>query len=392
VAPARPGQPLPAAGPRPRPAGLTGADPAAVFFTSGSTGEPKGAVCPHSGTVRLFRDCPFADYGPGQVIAMASAVPWDVLGLEVWSVLLNGGCSVVVEEPYLLPATLRALVAAHGVNSLFLTPTLFNLFVTEDLGAFEGIDQVMLGGEKVSPRHLRTFRERFPQSRLLHGYGPVESSIATTMHLVGPGDTELAEGVPLGDPVPGTGLHIRNDAGACAPGEIGELLISGTGLALGYLGDPERTARSFRTHLIEGQEVRVYHTGDLVHRTADGRLHFDGRADRQVKIRGHRIEPGEIEHAVQAVPGVGGSAVVPVPDPAGGFGALVLAYTGGAQAPSAEQLLVELRATLPAHLVPGRAVRLDALPLNGNGKLDQAAVLRLAAAAAPPAPAARASA
>ncbi|MFI9331090.1 amino acid adenylation domain-containing protein [Kitasatospora sp. NPDC052868] len=364
---------------RPVPVVEIGPDsPAAVFFTSGSTGEPKGALSPHAGTVRLFEDCPFAELGPRTVMPLTSAVPWDALTLELWSVLLNGGCSVVVDEPYLLPAALRGLVADHGVNCLSLTSTLFNVFVDEDLEAFAGVDQVFVGGEKVSPRHLAALLERFPGLRLLHCYGPVETTLFATVHPVRPGDCALPEGVPLGTAVPRTGLYVHDGERFCGPGETGELLISGDGLATGYLGAPERTARAFPTVEIDGVATRVYRTGDLVHRTADGRLHFDGRADRQVKIRGHRVEPDEVERAALALPGVHQCAVVPLPDGAGGCRGLALAFTTGrAQHPTEAELTARLAARLPAYLVPHTVLRLDALPLNPNGKADAAGLLRL---------------
>ncbi|MFF2039439.1 amino acid adenylation domain-containing protein [Kitasatospora sp. NPDC058170] len=371
-----PGRPIPG---RPVPVVEIGPDsPAAVFFTSGSTGEPKGALSPHAGTVRLFDGCPFAELGPRTVMPLTSAVPWDALTLELWSVLLNGGCSVVVDEPYLLPAALRELVAEHGVNCLSLTSTLFNVFVDEDPEAFAGVDQVFVGGEKVSPRHLAALLERFPRLRLLHCYGPVETTLFATVHPVRPGDCALPEGVPLGTAVPRTGLYVHDGERLCGPGETGELLISGDGLATGYLGAPERTAQAFPTVEIDGVATRVYRTGDLVHRTADGRLHFDGRADRQVKIRGHRVEPDEVERAAGALDGVHQCAAVPLPDGAGGCRGLALAFTTGRrQRPTGDELTAHLAARLPAYLVPHTVLRLDALPLNPNGKADAAALLRL---------------
>ncbi|MFF2576619.1 amino acid adenylation domain-containing protein [Streptomyces goshikiensis] len=354
--------------------------PACVIFTSGSTGEPKGALSPHAGTVRLFQDCPFADLGPTTVMPLAAAVPWDALSLELWSVLINGGCSVVVEEPYLLPATLRDMVTRHGVNAVFLTSALFHLFVDEDLDALAGIGHLLVGGERVSPRHLAAFVDAHPEAAALHCYGPVEATIFTTVHRVRPEDCAHPEGVPLGSPVPRTGVYIWNGQRECGPDEVGELLVSGAGLALGYLGDEERTARSFPVLELAGQPVRVYRTGDLVHRTPDGRLHFDGRADRQVKIRGQRIEPAEVEQAAGLLPGVRRCAAVAVPDGSGGYRELVLAFTVTEGVATDEaQVLAALRERLPRHLVPQRTVQLETLPLTGNGKLDAAALLKAAA-------------
>ncbi|MFJ8299086.1 amino acid adenylation domain-containing protein [Streptomyces sp. NPDC094447] len=379
LSPPRPEDGRPSTPPVPLPPAPVTADrPATVFFTSGTTGEPKGVLSPHSGTVRLFADCSFAELGPRTVMPLTSAVPWDALTLELWSMLLNGGTSVVVDEPYLLPAKLRSLVAEHGVNCVSLTSTLFHMFVDEDIDAFTGVSQVFVGGEKVSPARLGSFLERFPSARLLHCYGPVETTLFATVHQVRPQDCTLPGGVPLGAPVARTGLYIQNGDQPCAPGERGELLISGAGLALGYLGDPERTTLSFPTLRLDGSDRRVYRTGDLVHRTADGRLHFDGRADRQVKIRGHRIEPAEVEQVAGAYPGIRQCAAFPLPDGAGGHGALALAYTATpGREPTAHDLEEHLRRTLPPYMLPSSLLQLATLPLNANGKLDTAELLRL---------------
>ena len=359
-------------------ASVDGDSPASVFFTSGTTGEPKGAVSPHRGTVRLFQDCTFATFDEATVMPLTAALPWDALTLELWAVLLNGGCSVVVDEPYLLPARLDELVARHGVNTVHFTSSLFNMFVNESVQSFAKLSQVLVGGERVSPRHMERVLHRFPQLHLVHCYGPVESTLFASTRRVEPEDCRRPDGVPLGTPVPNTGLHVWNGTRLCGPGEVGELLISGDGLALGYLDDADETAQRFPRMAIGGVSLRVYRSGDLAHWSADGTLHFDGRADRQVKVRGHRIEPAEIEQAALAASGVGECAAVPVPGPSGAYDGILLAYTSRVVPPTAESdLLDRLRAQLPPHLVPAEVVRVEALPLNDNGKLDAGALLTL---------------
>ena len=373
----------PAAGPErpaPPPVGpISGQSPASIFFTSGTTGEPKGAISPHRGTVRLFQDCTFAEFGPSTVMPLASAVPWDALTFELWSVLLNGGCAVVVDEPYLLPGKLRELIRDHGVNTVSFTASLFNLFVDEDIASLDPLSQVFVGGERVSRPHLARLTERLPDLHLVHCYGPVESTLFASTHRIRPEDLDGGEGVPLGPPVPNTGLHVWNGERLCGPGEVGELLISGDGLAVGYLGDPDRTAQRFPVMTIRGARRRVYRSGDLAHWSPQGTLHFDGRTDRQVKIRGHRIEPAEIERTAATLSGVGECAAVPVPGDAGGYERLVLGYTGRGNTPADEADVLDLlRAELPAYLVPDMVIKLDAMPLNDNGKLDADALVDIA--------------
>lgn len=357
---------------------VAGDSPAAVYFTSGTTGAPKGAISPHRGTVRLFQDCTFATFDERTVMPLTAAVPWDALTLELWGVLLNGGRSVVVTEPYLLPGRLNELVARHGVNTVSFTSSVFNLFAEESVASFAGLSQVFVGGERVSPGHLERVLRRFPELHLLHCYGPVESTLFASTHRVVLSDCGRPDGIPLGEPVPNTGLHVWEGTRLCGPGEVGELLISGDGLAAAYLDDADETARRFPTMTIGGVRRRVYRTGDLVHWSADGSLHFDGRADRQVKIRGHRIEPAEIERTALGIAGVGECAAVPVPGRGDAYDGILLAYTSRSATPVAEGQLRELlRAQLPSYLVPASVMRVAALPLNENGKLDAAALLAL---------------
>lgn len=358
---------------------VAGDSPASVFFTSGTTGEPKGALSPHRGTVRLFQDCTFAEFDRHTVMPLTSAVPWDALTLELWGVLLNGGVSVVVDEPYLLPSRLRELIRDNGVNSVSFTSSLLNMFVDEDLESFDGLRQVFVGGEKVSPRHLEKLLGRYPRLHVVHCYGPVESTLFASTHRVRLADCRREDGVPLGGPVPNTGLHVWDGVASCGPGQVGELLISGDGLAAGYLCDPVQTADRFVTLTIDSVQRRVYRTGDLVHWSDSGSLQFDGRADRQVKVRGRRIELGGLEASASALTGVAECAAVAVPNDVGGYGAVALVYVSRSTPPLDEQtMLGQLRATLPGHLIPDRVIRVTALPLNDNGKLDAKALLRIA--------------
>jgi hypothetical protein len=226
---------------------------------------------------------------------------------------------------------------------------------------------------------MKRLLQHYPQLHLVHCYGPVESTLFASTHRVGLADCDRTDGIPLGTPVPNTGLHVWNGSRLCRPGEVGELLISGDGLAIGYVGDPDQAAQQFPTMTLDGVNRRVYRSGDLAHCSGDGTLQFDGRADRQVKVRGHRIEPAEIERVALTVPDVGECAVVPVPGRTGGFDTVLLAYTSHAVPPIGEDDMAnQLVGQLPAHLVPGRVMRVSALPLNQNGKLDADALLRRA--------------
>ncbi|KOX37569.1 MULTISPECIES: non-ribosomal peptide synthetase [unclassified Streptomyces] len=359
-------------------AAAVGADGlACVFFTSGSTGRPKGVAVPHRALVRTFLHGGYADLGPDTVMPMVAAPYWDGGALEVFGPLLNGGCAVEVPRGPLDPAALRRLVRERGVNTLWLTSSLLNLIVDEDPGAFAGLRHVMTGGERLSPAHVARFLAAHPAVRLTNGYGPVESMVFVSAHPVTPADLDGADGIPVGTAIRDTLLAVVDPDGAPVPyGETGELLVGGGGLALGYLNRPEEDARRFTALDVPGRgPVRVYRTGDLVRMTPGGRLSYVGRADRQFKVRGFRVEPGEVERVLGRVEGVKECFLIPRRDAGGTVTGTVCAYTAEpGRAPAPEDLARAARGLLAGYLRPDRFVLLDALPLGPTGKADLRAV------------------
>ncbi|RKN44897.1 non-ribosomal peptide synthetase [Streptomyces hoynatensis] len=386
---APPREPLP---PPPgfRPAAVRGADPCTVFFTSGTTGTPKGVVSPHRATARLFRPGGFARFGADTVTALAAPVPWDAFSFELWSALLNGGTCVIVAEPYLSPAALRTAVTRHGTTTVWLTSSLFNMVVDEDPDAFTGLRQVLTGGERLSAPHVRRFLARHPGLTLLNGYGPVESTVFATTHRITAADCDRPSGIPLGRPVPGTEVCVARGDRVCAPGETGEICIAGEGLALRYLGAGALTERRFRTLRLGGRETRVYRSGDLGFLDADGLLHYLGRADRQLKVRGHRIEPAEVERGVErALPAVKYCRVLGRTDDSGTVRDLVAFCVPAQPGDPLEGAAAALHAALPAYQRPAAVVSVAGFPTTARGKLDERALLALVPgpppAAGPPA-------
>jgi mycobactin peptide synthetase MbtE len=336
-------------------------DPCAVFFTSGSTGRPKGAVSPHSGTVRLVDEETFGPFGPHTVMAQAGAQPWDLFSLELWAPLMAGGTTVLIDEPYLSGPLIRELKARDGLNTVWLTTSLFNMVVDEDPGCFTGLGMVMVGGERLSPPHIRSFLAAHPEIPLINGFGPVETTIFCSTHRIRMADCDVDGGIPVGLPMPRTRVYVLDDERVCADGDVGELCVAGDGLATGYLGDAELTRRKFPTVRLNGRLERVYRTGDLGLRDTSGLLHYRGRADRQLKIRGQRVEPAEVENVVSGLPGVGRCVVLPRFGPGGectGIDAAVTAANQAAVDPAV--LLEQLRALLPAFSIPSRLM--SALP------------------------------
>lgn len=358
----------PAAPNPPQPDEAVSSDPCCVFFTSGTTGTSRGALVPHAGTVLLFRDCRFAELGPGSAMLQAAPLPWDGMTLELWSMLMTGGTSLLLAgEPPVTARDVRVSVGA-GATLLWLTCTMFNLFVDEDLDCFRGLGHVLVGGERLSQPHVARFLDHHPGVRLTNGYGPAEVTVFVTTHEISSPDTEDPDGVPLGLAVPDTELLVMDDGEVCGDDVVGELCVAGPRLCLGYLGHPRHPA--FRDVAVGGRRRLVYATGDLVV-SRGGRLSFVARKDRQLKIRGTRVEPLELEGTISARPGIIACRVIPIIDEEGRATALAAFYTGSSSSELQQRVWEHLRQTLPQHLHPSALVPVESFPVTANGKLDE---------------------
>ncbi|MER5665058.1 AMP-binding protein [Streptomyces mirabilis] len=361
-------------------AGSGGADALCVFFTSGSSGAPKGVTASHRGLLRLAED--EACVVPGRMTTYQMASPaWDALAWELWVPLVRGGTCVLSGGERPTGPRVRAAIA-QGVDAIFLNTVLFNALVDDDIDCLSGLDLLLTGGERHSVRHLAACRRRHPGIRLLHAYGPSENTTFTTTHPLDAVDTDAE--VPIGGPVRGTDLWLLDEDRKPVPdGAVGEIVIGGEGLAIGYLGDPGETERRFPVLDLDGEPRRVYVTGDLGRWDEDGRLVFVGRRDRQIKIRGVRIEPAEIEAVIERVPGVRRAAVVALTDASGrttGLAAVV--SSEGGPLPARDLVTGAVTRELPAASVPERIAIVERLPKLSNGKVDHGALSALVPARA----------
>ncbi|HEX4959375.1 MAG TPA: non-ribosomal peptide synthase/polyketide synthase, partial [Thermoanaerobaculia bacterium] len=350
-------------------------DLAYVMYTSGSTGRPKGTAIPQRAIVRLLFETDYVKLGPDERIAHLSNVSFDAATFEVWGALLHGGTVVGIDrEAALSPQALAAEIEERGVTTMFITTALFNQLVREAPQGLTGLRNLLFGGEACDPRLVRQGLEKGSPQRLLHVYGPTESTTFATWHQV----TALpasASTVPIGKPLANTTAFVMDGGLRPVPvGVPGELLLGGDGLAQGYWRRPELTAERFIASPFGPAGSRLYRTGDLVRWLPGGALEFLGRIDQQVKLRGFRIEPGEIEAALAAHPVVS-AAVVKVWEPVPGDRRLAVWVVGkDGNAPDGKALRAFLEERLPAYMVPSAFVALPDLPLTPNGKVDRRAL------------------
>ncbi|MBO1420080.1 non-ribosomal peptide synthetase, partial [Streptomyces sp. FH025] len=355
---------------------------ALLYYTSGSTGRPKGVLVPHGAIADLVTAPDGVDLGPRDRMLVHSTVSFDAATFELWAPLVRGAALAVSPAERPTVEELVRDVERFGVTTVFLTTALFHHLAARQSRIFGVLRTVVVGGEALSAEHTGAVLRAFPWLELLNGYGPTEATTFTTVHPVTPADCEPGP-VPIGRPFGGARtLVLDPELAPVAPGTVGELWIAGERLAQGYLNRPELTAERFR-ELPDGS--LAYRSGDLVSQRPDGALEFHGRTDDQVKVRGFRIEPGEVEHALLQLPEIAEAAVVVrrAGQPDAALTACVVLAEGAR--PSTETLRTRLAGRLPAHLVPTAWTVLDALPLNTSGKVDRRALADAADPTAEPA-------
>ncbi|MFF1922168.1 amino acid adenylation domain-containing protein [Streptomyces sp. NPDC058221] len=356
-----------------RPAAVAGSAALAyVMFTSGSTGLPKGVGVTHADVVALTADSTWQS-GAADAVLMHSAYVFDASTFEIWAPLLHGGRIVVAPGSVLEARVLGDAVQEHGVTAVFLTTALFNVIAETDPGAFTGLGLVCAGGELASPDAMQRVAAVAPGARVLHVYGPTETTTFATRY-------DVAAGLPSGPPPIGRALDgmrlyvLDGSLGPVPPGVTGELYLAGRGVARGYAGLPGLTATRFVADPFDAAGGRMYRTGDLVRWTHEGQIAYVSRADSQVKLRGYRIEPGEIEGVLACCEGVADSFAVVREDTPGDRRLVAYVVPAHGERPEPTDLARAVGRSLPAYMVPSAFVLIDALPLTLNGKVDRSAL------------------
>ncbi|QXI14254.1 non-ribosomal peptide synthase/polyketide synthase [Pseudomonas zeae] len=346
-----------------------------IMYTSGSTGTPKGVMVPHRGIGRLVLNNGYADFNAQDRVVFASNPAFDASTMDIWGPLLNGGRVVIIDHQTLLdPHAFGRELSSSGATILFVTTALFNQYVQLIPQALKGLRILLCGGERGDPAAFRRMLAEAPTLRIVHCYGPTETTTYATTFEVRE-VAENAESVPIGGPIANTQVYVLDAYQQPVPmGVTGELYIGGQGVALGYLNRADLTAEKFLCDpFSEMPGALLYRTGDLARWLAPGQLDCIGRNDDQVKIRGFRIELGEIENRLLNCPGIKEAVVLARRD-GQDSPRLVAYYTAHDEHLDSAELHAQMHARLPEYMVPTAWVQLDVLPLNNNGKVDRKAL------------------
>ncbi len=338
-----------------------------VIYTSGTTGLPKGVMIEHHSISRLVINTNYIQLDASVRILQTGSLAFDASTFEIWGALLNGGCFCRPPEHAVLDATeMKHFVQQYGMTTMWLTASLFNQLVDMDISIFNGLKHLLVGGEKLSVHHVNKVKTAYPDLVVINGYGPTENTTFTACHRI---DKLYQQDIPIGQPVSNTQVLILDTKDELVPvGVAGEICAAGEGLARGYLNDPVLTKEKFVPYPFKPGE-RIYRTGDLGRWLPDGAIEFLGRKDEQVKVRGYRIEPGDIENHLLQHEAVKEAVVI-----AKDFGPdskELLAYVTLQEELDVEELREHLKNRLPDYMIPAYFTKLDQLPLTPNGKVNK---------------------
>ncbi|MHA4812444.1 amino acid adenylation domain-containing protein, partial [Flavitalea flava] len=344
-----------------------------VMYTSGSTGKPKGVMVEHRNIVSLVMGMEYPEIRQTDILLVTGSISFDATTFEYWSMLLNGGQLVLCEESALMDGDLlKKEIQERQVNIMWFTSSWFNQLVDTDITIFEGLETILIGGDKLSGDHIRKIQEACPTLEIINGYGPTENTTFSLTYSFK--EEEQAWRIPIGRPLSNRRAYILNgQQELCAVGIVGEICVGGAGLARGYLNGNELTAEKFIAAPFHTEhDFRLYKTGDLGRWLEDGNIEYIGRVDDQVKIRGYRIELGEIERVMEESGLVDQVVVLAKTDRSGNKRLVGYAVPGVGFGKTEIMRYLEMR--LPEYMVPSLLIELERMPLTPNGKTDKMAL------------------
>jgi amino acid adenylation domain-containing protein len=355
--------------------GIAGNDLAYIMYTSGSTGTPKGVMIEHKSVLRLVRSNSFIDFTRYDKCLSTGSISFDATTIEFWGMLLNGGKLVLCSQQSLLdPLKMTRIIREQKINVMWFTAGWFNQLVDSNVELFDGLEAVLVGGDKLSLPHIRMLRQAFPSLAIINGYGPTENTTFSTCYEF-PYETGQIGSTPIGKPIGNSSVYILNNRHKLQPvGWIGEICVGGHGLARGYVNHADLTEKKFIVHPYKANE-KIYRTGDLGRWLPDGNVEFMGRKDEQVKIRGFRVEPGEIEALLMQLPFVKQGVVLAKEDGTGDK--QLVAYIVSQEEFMVETIREYLATRLPAYMIPSAVISVPSIPLTVTGKTDKKYLLSL---------------
>lgn len=339
-----------------------------IIYTSGTTGKPKGILTSHKNVVRVVKDTNYITINSSDIILQLSNYAFDGSIFDIFGALLNGAQLVMIKKENLLDVKkLADCIVKKKVTVLFITTALFNVLIDYGLDSLLNIRKVLFGGERASHLHIKKALNYLGPNKIIHVYGPTESTVFATYNEVNELNEEITN-ISIGKPLGYTKIYILNDSLQFQPvGIAGELCIGGAGLAKGYLNHPDLTNNKFIGDPVEYGE-KIYKTGDLARWLPDGNIEYLGRIDHQVKIRGYRIELGEIEAQLLKIQGINESLVI-VQEEQIGLKRLC-AYWVGDPMLETNSIKKQLITSLPEYMIPSYFMRIDQFPLTPNGKIN----------------------
>jgi amino acid adenylation domain-containing protein len=345
-------------------------DLAYVIYTSGSTGEPKGVMVEQRNVIRLVKPSTFFPLDSDTILLSTGSISFDATIIEFFGTLLNGSKLILTSQNNLLDVhRLENSIKENKVNSLWMTASWFNNVVESNIKVFEHIKQLIIGGDIVSPTHVKKVFDCFENIKIVNGYGPTENTTFSTTFEI---KNKSYNAIPIGKPVPNSKTYILDDNFQLLPiGVIGQMYVSGAGVARGYLNNQELTSKKFIGNPFVKTE-RLYDTGDLCRWLSDGNIEFLGRKDQQVKIRGFRIELGEIENTILLYSKDFNQVVVEARML--NNNKVLVAYFVSSSNIDKSELQNFLQKRLPDYMIPSFYIVLDEMPLTLNGKIDRKAL------------------
>ncbi|WP_439876921.1 amino acid adenylation domain-containing protein (plasmid) [Bacillus mycoides] len=346
-----------------------------INYTSGTTGKPKGVCIEQKSIVRLVKNNSYIDFNSQEIFFQFAPIAFDAATFEIWGSLLNGATLVICDKPIPTVEEFKQIFHNHNVSTLWLTVGLFNLLVDEDVDVFKNIKQLIVGGDKLSIKHISKLKAAIPNLNVVNGYGPTESTtFATTYTIKDLKKARKYNSIPIGKPISNTQVYIlKENLLPCALNEIGEVYIGGDGLCRGYLNSDDLNHEKFVLNpLFEDDSEHLYRTGDLAFIDSDGGdIVFAGRKDSQTKIRGYRIELSEIESQILTHSSIDNVVVIAKnarENTEKNLYAYVIIKKDHQISSSGIRQFLQKR--LPLYMIPMSFKFMEKFPLTANGKID----------------------